>query len=315
MIKPTETYRHQGVGDSMNLAPSEALLRPKKEQLVLFAVFTTFLSLLPTGYVAVISNSTTLFADFLRCLGEFIAIVVAWVVLTRMAQNDTRRFNYGYGKLEQLTGVAVAAALFLTFIVSLLTGIRGFISPQEVKNAAPGFVFAILSVLGNSLLWFSNYLSHQRDPSPISESQWRLFRAKTCATSIVALSLGLSFLSSPVALYFDPLGSTILSLFMLWQAYTLVSASVPDLIDYAIEENLQRTLESLLSEHRHLYLNVEGVRSRRTARRVYIELSIAFDERLQFGAVHSATILLRDRVSVAFPSAEVTVIPTVTSQL
>lgn len=288
----------------------------KKENLVLVAVFTTFLSLLPTAYAALISNSTTLFADLLRCLGEFFAIVASWVVLLKMSRNETARFNYGYGKLEQLAGIAVAAALFLTFLVSLTSGIRGLIVPTRLENAEFGFIFALLSVGGNAFLWTSNYIADARSPSPIAESQWRLFRAKTCATMVVVTSLGiaLAFADSEASVYVDPLGSIALSLFMLWQSYTLVSASVPDLIDYAIEESLQKTLDTILADHRDDYSHVEKVRSRRTARRVYLELFLSFPADLPFGEVHRRVMLLKHSIEERFPGADTTVIPSL-SQL
>ena len=290
--------------------------RLKKENLVLVAVFTTFLSLLPTAYAALISNSTTLFADLLRCLGEFFAIVASWVVLLKMSRNETARFNYGYGKLEQLAGIAVAAALFLTFLVSLTSGIRGLIVPTRLENAEFGFIFALLSVGGNAFLWTSNYIADARSPSPIAESQWRLFRAKTCATMVVVTSLGiaLAFADSEASVYVDPLGSIALSLFMLWQSYTLVSASVPDLIDYAIEESLQKTLDTILADHRDDYSHVEKVRSRRTARRVYLELFLSFPADLPFGEVHRRVMLLKHSIEERFPGADTTVIPSL-SQL
>ncbi|MEY4668487.1 MAG: hypothetical protein RL518_1186 [Pseudomonadota bacterium] len=285
--------------------------RLKKENLVLVAVFTTLLSLIPTAYAALISNSSTLFADLLRCLGEFFAIVASWIVLLKMSRNDTSRFNYGYGKLEQLAGVAVAAALFLTFLVSLTSGIRGLIIPTKLENAEFGFVFAVLSIAGNAFLWISNYIADARSPSPIAESQWRLFRAKTCATMVVVISLGvaLAFADSSASVYVDPIGSIALSLFMLWQSYTLVSASVPDLIDYAIEESLQKTLDTILSDHRGDYAQLEKVRSRRTARRVYLELFLSFPAELPFGEVHRRVILLKHSVEERIPGADVTVIP------
>jgi cation diffusion facilitator family transporter len=285
--------------------------RLKKENLVLVALLTTLLSLLPTAYAALISNSTTLFADLLRCLGEFFAIVASWVVLKKMSRNDTSRFNYGYGKLEQLGGVAVAAALFLTFLVSLTSGIRGLIVPTRLENAGFGFVFAVLSVFGNAFLWISNYIADARSPSPIAESQWRLFRAKTCATLVVVTSLGvaIAFADSQTSVYVDPLGSIALSLFMLWQSYKLVSASVPDLIDYAIEESLQKTLDNILSDHREDYTQVERIRSRRTARRVYLEIFLSFPADVPFGEVHRRVMLLQHSVEERFPGADTTVIP------
>ena len=289
--------------------------RLQKENLVLVAVFTTFLSLLPTAYAAFISNSTTLFADLLRCLGEFFAIVASWAVLIKMSRDERSRFNYGYGKLEQLAGIAVAAALFLTFLVSLTSGIRGLIVPSKLENAEFGFFFALLSVAGNALLWGSNYVADARSPSPIAESQWRLFRAKTCATMVVVISLGvaLAFSDSQTSVYVDPLGSIALSLFMLWQSYTLVSASVPDLIDYAIEESLQKTLDTILVDHRGDYSHVEKVRSRRTARRVYLELFLSFPAELPFGEVHRRVMLLKHSIEARFPGADITVIPSLSS--
>jgi cation diffusion facilitator family transporter len=285
--------------------------RLKKENLVFVAVCTTFLSLLPTAYAALISNSTTLFADLLRCLGEFFAIVASWIVLLKMSRNETSRFNYGYGKLEQLAGIAVAAALFLTFLVSLTSGIRGLIVPTRLENAEFGFIFGLLSVGGNAFLWMSNYIADARSPSPIAESQWRLFRAKTCATLVVVTSLGvaLAFADSQASVYVDPLGSIALSLFMLWQSYKLVSASVPDLIDYAIEESLQKTLDTILADHRGDYSYVEKVRSRRTARSVYLELFLSFPADLPFGEVHRRVMLLKHSVEERFPGADITIIP------
>lgn len=285
--------------------------RVKKEHLVVVAVGTTLLSLIPTAYAALISNSTTLFADLLRCLGEFFSILASWFVLIKMSRNETTRFNYGYGKLEQLAGIAVAAALFLTFLVSLTSGIRGLILPAKLENAEFGFVFAILSVLGNALLWVSNYIADARNPSPIAESQWKLFRAKACATMVVVISLGtaLTFADSRASVYVDPVGSIALSLFMLWQSYKLVSASVPDLIDYAIEETLQSTLDKILADHRQSYSHVEKVRSRRTARKIYIELFLAFPPEVPFGEVHRRVMLLKHAIEGHFPGADITVIP------
>jgi divalent metal cation (Fe/Co/Zn/Cd) transporter len=183
--------------------------------------------------------------------------------------------------------------------------------PTRLENAGFGFVFAVLSVFGNAFLWISNYIADARSPSPIAESQWRLFRAKTCATLVVVTSLGvaIAFADSQTSVYVDPLGSIALSLFMLWQSYKLVSASVPDLIDYAIEESLQKTLDNILSDHREDYTQVERIRSRRTARRVYLEIFLSFPADVPFGEVHRRVMLLKHSVEERFPGADTTVIP------
>jgi cation diffusion facilitator family transporter len=302
MRVPPETPHHHAS------VPHDLLSR---ERLVTLAVVTTFLSLLPTAYVAGVSNSITLYADLLRCLGEFFAIVVAFTVLKKVSRNETRRFNYGYGKLEQLAGIAVAAALFLTFLVSFFNGVHGVISPAPLEGAQPGLILAGLSILGNGAMWGCNFVANLRTPSAVSESQARLFRAKTFATLVVCVSLagGLYLPHHGIAIFLDPLGSIVLSLFMLHQAYTLVSASVPDLIDYAIEEGLQRSLEKILQENSSLYATVKEVRSRRSGRRIHIEIVATFDGALPFSQVHRSMMSLRELVGTALPGSDVTIIP------
>ncbi len=228
-----------------------------------------------------------------------------------MSSGDSRRFNYGYGKLEQLAGIAVAAALFLTFLVSLFSGVRGLVAPQPIENAQLGLVLAALSVLGNGAMWAMNYAADKRDPSPVAESQWRLFRAKTFATLVVVVSLTTALYASTdfLRMYMDPIGTIALSAFMLWQAYTLTSASVPDLIDYAIEESLLTALDTIIRDHRHLYVQVEQVRSRRNPQRIFIELFLSFEPDLPFQEVHTRVMTIKRAIEGRFPRSDVTVIP------
>jgi divalent metal cation (Fe/Co/Zn/Cd) transporter len=231
--------------------------------------------------------------------------------LRKVAAADTARFNYGFGKLEQLASVAVASALFLTFLIALTIGLRRLFLPEVVENVGFGLILALLSVGGNAFLWVLNYLSYCRSRSPISDSQWRLFRAKTMATVVVLASLSgaVLFPTAAWSLYIDGVGSILLSVFMLWSAYSLVSVSVPDLIDCAVEETLQVRIEELLAGFSTCYVKLERMRSRRVLKRIYVELFISFDTRLPFGEVHETVMNIKEVVCEKLPGAEVLVIP------
>jgi ferrous-iron efflux pump FieF len=284
-----------------------------KERLVSVAVITTFLSLVPTAYAALVSNSTTLLADLLRCVAEFAAIFLSWIILRKVAKAETSRFNYGFGKLEQLACVAVAASLFGTFLLAFVLGIRRIISPETVVNAEFGLALALLSVVGNGSLWILNHVSFSKTSSPVADSQWRLFRAKTLATVVVVLSLsGALFLPHfSWSAYIDGVGSVGLSLFMLWSAYSLISSSVPDLIDCALEETLEQRVREILKGFEDKYIALERMRSRRVIKRVHLELFISFQPGLSFGSVHETVMSVKGAILQHLPGADVLVIPSI----
>jgi cation diffusion facilitator family transporter len=279
--------------------------------LVGFGVITTLLSLVPTAYAALISNSVTLLSDLLRCCVEFLAIFLSWVVLLKISREDSTRYNYGYGKLERLSGLAVGSALLCTFMVTLACSVHRGFYPQGLQNTFFGLLFAILSVGGNGFLWFKNFRFYQVEPSPVIESQWKLFRAKTAATTTVSLSIGaeLIFRSSSWSVYFDPIGSFVLSIFLLNSALTLLSNSMADLLDRAVEERVQQIIQRALRECEALYSKVSRVRSRRSGKSTYIDIFLTFPATKSLKEIHEGVMGVKCILERALPESEVVVIP------
>jgi cation diffusion facilitator family transporter len=282
-----------------------------RERIVFWSVVATALSLIPTAYAAFISNSTTLLADLLRCVAEFVAILLSWFVLRQLSRHDPAAYNYGLGKLEQLASLAVATALFVSFLLAFGSGLARFWSPQALESTTFGFIFAILGTIGNAFLWLKDYRYYLASPSPVMESQWKLFRAKTCATTVVTLSLGLSmiFSESSVSNYFDPLGSLILSLFLLYSSYSMVSTSMPDLIDRSVDEKVQIIIHTTLTGHLDRYVALERIRTRRSGAQMFIDIFLSFDGQAPFHRVHECVMSIKSELRDRLGKAEVIVIP------
>ena len=59
----------------------------------------------------------------------------------------------------------------------------------------------------------------------------------------------------------------------------------PDIIDQAVEETVQHAINRALARHFADYDRFEGVRSRRSGRRVFIEVALGFDGGLTMAEV------------------------------
>jgi ferrous-iron efflux pump FieF len=295
------------------MAESSSTESVTKEKLFLvgIGVVTTFLSLIPTLYATMISNSVTLLSDSLRCGVEFLAIFLSWIVLFQISREDISRYNYGFGKLERFAGLAVGLALLVTFFITLSCSLHRLFYPAELHNTFFGFVFGVLSVLGNLFLWTKNHSFYRRHPSPVLDSQWRLFRAKTFATLVVAVSLGGEILlkGSILSVYLDPIGSFILSVFLLNSSLTLLSNSMADLLDRAVEERVQSIILKSLENTKEQHSGIRGVRSRRSGDNTYIDIFIKFSPDLLFSDVHERVMNIKCSLERVLPNSEVVVVP------
>lgn len=297
----------------MDFMTTKRISIQSKEGALLISVISTGLSLLPTLYVTVISNSLVLVGDLLRCVFEFVAVLLSWMVIRRVSRGDETFYDYGFGKLEQLGSLVVAFAMLGASAIVGFTASQRLLSPTPLENGMLGFILGVLSVLGNGAVTLYNRHLAAKDPSPILESQWKLFRAKAVASFVVVVSLGLglSIPGSPVSLYADSIGSIVLSAFLLYSAYGLFSSSMSDLLDRSIEEALRLRLFRVLIEHESRYQGFHGIRARRVGRRIFVDVFLEFSEEMKLRDVGKEISIISETLTKVIPGSELSVIPVI----
>ncbi|MDD1720121.1 MAG: cation transporter, partial [Methanoregulaceae archaeon] len=185
-------------------------------------------------------------------------------------------------------------------------------APLGTGGVVLGVVVLVVIIGTNIFFWVRNYRIACLDPSPLMDSQWRLFRMKAFANLVVLFALLLSLLCAglPWAVYIDPLGSFVVIGFLLQSGYRMISASLPDLLDRTLEEELQLVVVSDLAEHFHFYEQIHGVRSRRSGGRIYIEVFLEFDGRMQMCDVQDVIDRIKDSLESKIPGSSVNIVPT-----
>lgn len=285
-----------------------------KERTLALSVLATFCGLIPTVYAASVSNSIVLVSDLLRCIVEFGAILLSWLIIRRVSRGDSTYYDFGFGKLEQAASLAVAAALLVSFLVTGFLAVQRLSHPEPVVNGLFGLLLAFASVVANALFWSSNRSQARRDASPILDSQWRLFRAKTFAAAVVAATLLLSMGthgSSEIpwySRYADAIGSMIMAIFFLFSAVRIIYSSMHDLVDRSIEEALRLIILKTLVQHEAEYTDLAWIRSRRAGSQIFIDLSLGFPGDREFAVVHDSMVKLQSEIARVVPGSVIQII-------
>lgn len=286
-----------------------------KERAIFVGMLGAAFGLFPTAYVTLISNSLVLFGDFLRCLVEFVAIFVSWLILRRASRGDQQFYDYGFGKLEQLGSICVALAMLFTFFVLTFAAINRLLSPVVVENVGAGFVLSVLAVGANGALWLYNRHLGRGDASPLLGAQAQLFRAKTLASLVVVITLSATLLSPSGVLpgIIDPLGSLLLGAFLFYSAVMLLSSSMEDLLDRSVRESVRLRILRVLIANEKAYSGFCGIKTRRAGTRIFVELLLEFSGQLPFSQVAVASKKIETEVAEVLKGSEVVVHPVMNS--
>ena len=272
-----------------------------------------FVLWIPDIIAAVLSGSIVLFADAVKCANEIIATFFAYLVIRRMAKGGAGMYDYGMGKLETITSVVTGGVMFLSLVIVFLVALYRVAFPEELVHDGVylGIVLMVIGVSMNSWLWMKNYRFNQREPSPIMDSQWRLFRAKAFAdfSVLVALIASMELSAFSWSLYIDPLASFVIAGFLLFSGYRVITSSLPDLLDKTLDEELQMVIVRHLAAFFNDYTALHGVRSRRSGSNVYIEIFLEFDGEKKMCEVQEIINRIKYSLEAHIPKSSVSVVP------
>ncbi len=174
----------------------------------------------------------------------------------------------------ETTSIITGGVMFVSLLLVFFVAIYRIAVPAGLvhEGAHLGVFLMVIGVSMNTWLWQKNYRLNKKEPSPIIDSQWRLFRTKAISDFSVLVSLIASLALSHYAwsLYLDPLASFIIVGFLLTSGYRVISTSLPDLLDKTLDEELQPVIVRELAVFFNDYTELHSVRSRRSGSSEYI---------------------------------------------
>src|SRR3990170_5602875 len=139
-------YRHDAYGHTHGTI-DPAILTTQRG---IWAVKWSFLGLLATALFQIVivylSGSVALLADTIHNFGDAVTAVPLWIAFTLARLQPTKRFTYGYGRVEDLAGVVVVLIILFSAVVAGYQSVNRFFHPQEVGYLGAVIAAAIIGL-------------------------------------------------------------------------------------------------------------------------------------------------------------------------
>jgi cation diffusion facilitator family transporter len=95
------------------------------------------------------SNSIALLADTIHNFGDAAIAIPLWIAFIVVRKKPTNRFTYGYGRVEDLAGIVVVFAIFISGVVVGYESLSRFSTPHPVEHLWAVVVASMIGFLGN----------------------------------------------------------------------------------------------------------------------------------------------------------------------
>jgi len=119
----------------------------------IWAIKWSFGGLLATALLQVVvvwlSGSVALLADTIHNFGDAATAIPLWIAFRLARLKPNRRFTYGYGRVEDLAGVAIVLTILFSAIVAGYHSIDRLIRPLKVEYLWAVIAASVIGFLGN----------------------------------------------------------------------------------------------------------------------------------------------------------------------
>ena len=282
-----------------------------KESTALTGVLVGFVDVLVTLAALLAADSAVLLADTMKTTLEFVAVLLAWLAIRRISRGADHHFNYGVGKLENLSSLLIGLLMVCCVLIISADVVHSLIKPSHISGIGVWISLTAQIVYGviNGAVFMRARRMSKTTSSPLMVSQARLFFSRFVGNIFifVSLSSSLALSSHPWSMYIDPIASMLIAMSIIMSATCIFSSSFYDLLDRTLEETDQLAILREVAKHFDEYKDLHGIRSRRSGSRIFIDIFLEFEKDKTMAEVQQVVSNLRTRIEGEIPDSHVTI--------
>jgi cation diffusion facilitator family transporter len=231
--------------------------------------------------VVVLSGSIALAADTIHNFSDALTAVPLWIAFSLSTKAATRRYTYGFGRVEDLAGLFVVAMITLSAIIAGYEAIERLINPRPIDHVGWVAVAGLLGFLGNEWVAIYRIRVGRRIGSAALTADGLHARTDGFTSLAVVIGAGGVALGFPLA---DPIIGLVITVAILAVLRTAVRDVFRRLMD-GVEPTLIDTAEAALATRPGVRA-VRSVRMRWIGHRLHADAELDIDPALSLAAAH-----------------------------
>ena len=261
----------------------------------LWAIKWSFVGLAGTAvlqlFVVLLSGSVALLADTIHNFGDAATAIPLAVAFWFARRKPSARFTFGYGRIEDLAGVAIVLTILASAIISGYASIQRLLHPQDISHLWAVVAASIVGFLGNEAVAILRIRVGREINSVALIADG--YHARVDGWTSLAVLFG------AVGVWLGyPLADPIVGLLITAAIFGIVLQSGKSIFIRMLDGADPRVIGEIrhTAEHVAQVTEVTEVRARWLGHRLHAELNIAVDPQLTVAQAHAIAAEVRHQL-------------------
>ena len=261
----------------------------------LWAIKWSFIGLALTAVLQLVvvyfSGSVALLADTVHNFGDAATAIPLGIAFLFARKKPSKRFTFGYGRVEDLAGVAIVLTILVSALVAGYESVQRFLHPQDISHLWAVVAASIVGFLGNEgVAIFRIRVGREIGSAALIADGHHARIDGWTSLSVLAGAIGV-WLGYPLA---DPIIGgliTIVIFGIVIQSGKSIFTRMLDGVEPSVIDEIRHA-----AEHVPEVEEITDVRARWLGHRLHAEVNIAVDSNLTVAQAHAVAAEVRHQL-------------------
>jgi cation diffusion facilitator family transporter len=237
------------------------------------------------------SGSVALLADTIHNIADAGTAIPLWIAFTLAKRQPSRRFTYGYGRVEDVAGVMIVLTILFSAVLAGYESIQRLLHPQPVEHLWAVAIASIIGFAGNEMVaLFRIRIGKQINSAALVADGYHARVDGLTSLGVLFSAVGL-WLGYPLA---DPIIGLLITAAILpivWESGKAVLGRLLDGVDPEVVDEITHAIN-----HTQGVRDVTEVRLRWSGHRLHAEVNLAVSPKLSVAEGHAIAVEARHQL-------------------
>lgn len=247
-----------------------------------------------------LGNSVSLTSDGYNSLIDIVVSVLILITLKVSNKTPDKNHPYGHEKYEGVMYLILSLFIIITggiiFYQGTISLIGYFKGTTLVKPENYTIWIAVIALTIKVLLFYLNHYNAKKYESSSLKADAKNHLVDILATSTSLISL---VFASFNILYFEPIATIIISVFIFYTGFEMIVEAISFLVDEAPKKSVMEDLKATILNCEGV-LRIDDLKARKHMSHFYVDVEIAVDAKLSLIKAHKIAENVHDIVEKQF---------------
>jgi cation diffusion facilitator family transporter len=248
------------------------------------------------SFIVFLTGSVALLADTIHNIADAGTAIPLWIAFALARRKPSRRFTYGYGRVEDVAGVLVVLTIFFSALLAGYESIHRLLNPQSVQHLWIVAIASLIGFAGNEIVAILRIRVGREINSAALVADGHHARVDGITSLGVLFSAAGVWLGYPLADPIVGLVITVIILRIVWQSARAVFTRLLDGVDPAVTDEITHALQ-----HAQGVRDISEIRLRWSGHRLYAEVNVGVSRELTVTESHAIAVEARHQLLHALP--------------